>query len=198
MNSIKDGYTPVPPGKIASVVTSLEMKSKPQAIEVKTDPRVSLVKIEKPDCVWYQNLFRALGEEWLWFSRLQLTDSQLNEIILHPQVQIYSFRIENKEAGLLELDFRTPGECELAFFGLRPEFTGKGMGSWLMQQAIELAWNQPIQRFWVHTCTLDGPGALSFYIRAGFQPFQRQIEIADDPRLVGLFPRSAAPQVPIL
>ena len=32
----------------------------------------------------------------------------------------------------------------------------------------------------------------------GFRPFTRQIEIVDDPRLTGILPRTAAPQVPII
>jgi hypothetical protein len=50
----------------------------------------------------------------------------------------------------------------------------------------------------VHTCNLDHPGALAFYVRTGFKPYQRQIEIADDPRLAGVLSRSAAPHVPVL
>jgi hypothetical protein len=67
-----------------------------------------------------------------------------------------------------------------------------------MNRAIERAWARPIHRFWVHTCTLDHPGALGFYIRSGFRPYARRVEVADDPRLVGLAPRTSAPHVPII
>lgn len=67
-----------------------------------------------------------------------------------------------------------------------------------MNRAIDIAWSHPIRRFWVHTCTMDHPGALAFYIRSGFVPFKRQIEIADDPRLTGTLSASAAPEVPII
>jgi hypothetical protein len=67
-----------------------------------------------------------------------------------------------------------------------------------MNRAIEQAWAHPIRRFWVHTCTLDHAGALAFYVRSGFVPYRRQIEIADDPRILGEAPRTAAPHVPIL
>ncbi|MCC7273790.1 MAG: GNAT family N-acetyltransferase, partial [Alphaproteobacteria bacterium] len=73
-----------------------------------------------------------------------------------------------------------------------------GAGRWLMNRAVEIAWARPIARFWVHTCTLDHPGALAFYVRSGFVPFRRQVEIADDPRLLGQAPRSAAAHVPVI
>jgi ribosomal protein S18 acetylase RimI-like enzyme len=103
-----------------------------------------------------------------------------------------------EDVGLLELDFRTPGECELAFLGLLPEAIGRGAGRLLVETAIERAFARPIRRLWVHTCTFDHPRALGFYRRAGFEPYRRAIEVADDPRLSGRLPRSAAPHVPLI
>ncbi|MBV8196845.1 MAG: GNAT family N-acetyltransferase, partial [Candidatus Eremiobacteraeota bacterium] len=56
----------------------------------------------------------------------------------------------------------------------------------------------PIERFWLHTCNLDHPNALAFYKRSGFVPFKREIEVYDDPRIIGIVPKDTAPQVPIL
>jgi GNAT superfamily N-acetyltransferase len=102
-----------------------------------------------------------------------------------------------EEAGLLELDFREAGQCEIAFFGLIPSAIGKGLGSFLMREAIARAWREPIKRLWVHTCTLDHPSALAFYRRQGFRPYRQQIEVADDPRVLEELPATAAAHVPI-
>jgi hypothetical protein len=67
-----------------------------------------------------------------------------------------------------------------------------------MSKAIDLVWSHPIRRFWLHTCTLDHPRALPFYLRAGFTAYKREIEIADDPRLTGALRRDATPDVPII
>ena len=87
---------------------------------------------------------------------------------------------------LQRLDFRVDGEAELAFFGVGSSLIGGGAARWLMNRALELAWQRPISRFWVHTCTMDHPNALGFYVRSGFVPFRRQIEVAPDPRLDGI------------
>jgi GNAT superfamily N-acetyltransferase len=100
--------------------------------------------------------------------------------------------------GLLELDFRAMPDCELSFLGFIPELTGKGMGRWLMAQAMAMAWRKGVDRFRVHTCTLDSPGALGFYRRSGFVPYAREVEIFADPRVAGVLPRDAAPHVPLL
>jgi GNAT superfamily N-acetyltransferase len=127
-----------------------------------------------------------------------MPDARLKAIFGNTDVEIYRLIRNETVAGLLELDFSSPDECELAFFGLMPEAIGKGAGRFLMDEAIRLAWSRPIKRFWVHTCTFDHPAALSFYKRSGFTPYQVQVEIHADPRLTGHMPRSAAPHVPII
>jgi len=109
-----------------------------------------------------------------------------------------TLELDGRAEGLLELDFREPRECELAFYGLTDRVLGQGAGRWLMNRAIERAWARPLERFWVHTCTLDHPGALAFYVRSGFRAYARRVEVADDPRLAGHVPRMAAPHVPLI
>lgn len=193
-----DGYTDLAPGKLANVVTALEMRQRPPLRPDRPYAGFTLERIAKPALHWYRTIFRRVGEPYLWMSRLVISDEQLACIIRDPAVEIYAARVGNEDAGLLELDFRTPGECELAFFGLVPEYVGTGAGRRMMNHAIEAAWSHAITRFWVHTCTLDHPAALDFYVRSGFTPFKRQIEIHDDPRAIGIYPRSAAPSVPLL
>ncbi len=139
-----------------------------------------------------------MGADWLWSSRLALSDAVLSAILSAHGVAVYALVLDGREEGLLELDFREPGECELAFFGVSPALVGRGAGRWLMNQAIALAWSRPIRRFWVHTCTLDAPAALPFYVRSGFVPYARRVEVYDDPRLSGVLPSTAAPQVPVI
>ena len=121
--------------------------------------------------------------------RLMLDDDALTAIIRDPAVALYAVTDRaGVEIGMLELDFRIAGECEIAFFGLVRELTGKGHGDWLMAQALALGWRKDVTRMWVHTCTLDHPGALGFYRRNGFTPFARAVETFADPRLIGVLP----------
>ena len=128
-----------------------------------------------------------------------MSDEELRAIIHAPDVAVHAAtRRDGTPVGILELDFRATHETELSFFGLIPEMTGRGFGSWLMAHALRLAWRPDTRRVWVHTCTLDHPGALGFYQHHGFRPFARAVETFADPRLAGLLPRTAAPQVPLL
>lgn len=190
--------TPVPAGQVATIVTHLEMRERPRPAPIPPAP-LRLVPWKAPDPDAYRALFRRVGEPWLWFSRLVMPEAELVAIIRDPAVEVYAVTDpRGVEVGLLELDFRTAAECGLSFFGLVPALTGKGLGQWLMAQARALAWRPGIERFWVHTCTLDSPAALGFYIKAGFTPFAREVETFADPRLAGVLPRDVAPHVPLL
>ena len=191
-------YEPLAPTELAAVVTYLEMRAPPQQHAIPPSP-LSLNRVEVPQPEHYRQLFRLIGAPWLWFSRLTLDDAHLAEIIQHPRVELYSVRDEaGREAGMVELDFREPNECELAFIGLVPELSGKGHGRWLLAQAVKHAWREGVDRIHVHTCSLDHPAALSAYRRAGFDPYKRAIERFPDPRLAGILPKTSAPQVPLL
>ena len=190
--------TPVPPGTVAAIVTSLEMLERPKPRMLPSAP-LRLTRWKSPSCDKYRALFRRVGEPWMWFSRLVMAENALLAIIHDPAVEIYA--IEDRrgiEIGLLELDFRVAGEVELGFFGFVTELTGKGHGGWLMAQALAVGWRKEVRRMWVHTCTLDHPGALGFYRRHGFIPFERAVETFADPRLAGILPRDAAPHIPLL
>jgi GNAT superfamily N-acetyltransferase len=200
MMTFANGYHSLPPGKIAAVVTYLEMREKPTALVLPKVAGCDVRLVQKPELDWYKQLFRAVGENWLWFSRLSMDDDSLREIIHNPLVEVHVLMRGLMEIGFMELDFRAGKDCELAYFGLTSDAIGTGAGQHLMQFAIERAWNRAptIQRFHVHTCTLDHPRAVGFYQRCGFQPYARAIEIADDPRLDGRLPRQAASWLPLL
>jgi len=189
---------PVADAECAAIVTHLEMVERPR-------PRPSaisslrLVQWPQPDLRSYRALFSRVGAPWLWFSRAIMPDAAVEAIIGDPGVAVYAITDPRGiEVGLLELDFRVPRECEIAYFGLVPELAGKGHGRWLMGEALSRAWRKDVNRVWVHTCTLDHPSALNFYRAQGFVPFKREIETFPDPRLTGSLPREAAPQIPML
>ena len=192
------GYTDVAPGHVASVVTDLEMRARPAPADHALPPGFALAPLAHGSLDAYRALFRKVGADWLWYSRLFMADDALAGILNDPDVVVRIVRRGKEDVGLLELDFRTPGACELSFLGLTPECTGQGLGRALMQQAIALAWSRPIERMWVHTCTYDHPSALRFYINAGFTPYAVRVEVQADPRLTGHLPAGAAPQVPII
>lgn len=195
---VPEGYSPIPPGKVANVVTFLEMRTRPAQLPGLPELPLSLVRLGPQNLHIYRRLFREVGEDWLWVSMLEIGDDEVCDILAHPLMETYALRDGDRDIGLVELDFRVTGECEVVYFGVIKDAIGKGTGRLLMNQAIAKAWAQPIDRFWLHTCTFDHPAAMGFYQRSGFKPYKLMVEVHDDPRLMGLLPKTAAPHVPLL
>ena len=194
---LPDGYSDIPAGKIAAVVTHLEMTARPAP---RPDPvgAWTLRRVEMPALDWFRDLYRRVGEEWLWFSRIRMGDAELAARLHAPQLEVYALVEGGRDEGLLELDFREPGQCEIGMFGVTAKLVGSGAGRWLMNRTLEIAWARQVDRVWLHTCTLDHPAALAFYQRSGFRAFRRQVEVEDDPRLDGTAPREVAKHVPVI
>ncbi|MBA3976118.1 MAG: GNAT family N-acetyltransferase [Candidatus Solibacter sp.] len=195
---LPDGYTSIEPGRLAAVVTYLEMTEDPGLSAPRMPEGVEIRQVAEPPVEWYRALFRKVGERWLWFSRLTMSDGALASIIQDSRVEVYALRIEGEDCGLMELDSREPPDVELTFLGVAPGITGKGLGGLLLKEGIRRAWRDRPRRFWLHTCTLDHPAALGFYIRHGFSPYARGIEVSPDPRLTGALPREAGPGIPLI
>lgn len=190
----QNGIVDLPPGKIAAIATYLERRAPPEGGR----PFAGQLDAIGGDVARYRALYSRIGVPWLWFTRAVLTDNALGRIISHPDVETLALVRDGRDAAMIELDFRRPGECELVFFGLVEEYCGRGIGRPLLREAMRRAFARPVSRMWLHTCTLDHPAAAPLYIRSGFVPYRRAIEIADDPRLSGHLPLDAAPGFPPL
>ena len=133
---LPDGYSDVPAGKIAAVVTHLEMTERPALMPPPSGPW-TLRHVERPDLAWYRDLYRRVGEEWLWSSRIRSSDDRLVARLHHPDVETHALVANGRDEGLLELDFREPATCEIGMFGITAKLVGSGAGRWLMHHALE-------------------------------------------------------------
>ena len=192
-----DGYTDLPPGKIANVVTFLERTDRPGPARPPA-PGLAIAEVRQPDAAWYRALYRRIGGNWLWFSRAVMSDDELAALIARPTTTVLALQRSSDPIGLAELDFSQPGEVEIVTFGVVPEATGTGAARVLMDGTLANAFRHGIRRVWLHTCTFDHPAAVRFYVREGFRAFKFAIEVSDDPRLTGFLREDAAPHVPLI
>lgn len=177
----------IPPGKLRSVITYLEMRAPPWGEGPPPDvqppaPGIQLELLCKPPVADYRSLYDAVGEAWLWWERRVMSDADLAAILSDPAVEVRVLRAGDAVAGYSELDRRRDGEVEIAYFGLTPAFIGGGLGQYLMEATLRAAWTGEAKRVWVHTCTEDHPKALAFYRRAGFRAYHTEAVLIDDPR----------------
>jgi GNAT superfamily N-acetyltransferase len=180
---------PRPDGKIESVITYLEMRAPPaEGPGAPPEDGLSIVQAVRPTVSFYRYLYDTVGEPWLWGDRRKLSRDALQAIVQHPDVEVHVLYADGVPAGYAELDARDKPEIEVSYFGLIPDFIGRKLGRYLLSFAIQTAWRRRPTRLWVHTCSLDHPSAIGLYRRAGFKPYKEEIELADDPRTLGLIP----------
>jgi len=186
--------------QLEDVITYLEMRARPVLPHI-PPPHVKLALIRAETCTvsFYRYLYETVGTPWLWYERRLLDDETLAAQITKDTTEIFVLYVGGVPAGYFELDASDPGETELAYFGLIPEFIGRRLGPFLLQAAIDRAWTRAIDRLWVHTRTFDHPRALGYYQQAGFEVYARRPLRFEDPRIRGFLPRSLRhPRLPPL
>lgn len=165
--------------RIPTVVTFLEMTARPSLLAPLPKGKVAILRAEKAPVHFYRYLYDTIGREYHWVDRKKVSDESLAAVLAAPGVELYVLYVDGCPAGMAELDFRKEGACNLAYFGLMPEYVGRGLGFFFLAQAVEMAWLRPIQRFTVNTCTLDHRRALPLYQRVGFVPYSREDRYID-------------------
>jgi GNAT superfamily N-acetyltransferase len=132
---------------------------------------LTLMRAELPSPELGRFLYTAVGGGWHWVDRLGWTYAQWQERLARAGVETWVAYVCGTPGGYFELDL-DDSSVEIAYFGLLPQFIGKGLGGWLLTKAIERAWEMGAARVWVHTCTLDGPSALANYRARGMTVFK--------------------------
>ena len=179
------------PPALDVTITYLEMTEQPArgpARPPRLTEKIALMRAERPTVGFYRYLYNAVGGSWLWYERNQLSDEALAAIIQDEMVEVCVLYYGGTPAGYAELDFRQERDVELAYFGLIPDYIGLGLGSYLLDWAVDTAWSRQPSRLWVHTCTLDHPAALPVYQKAGFMPYDQETVKIQDPRANGARP----------
>jgi GNAT superfamily N-acetyltransferase len=155
--------------------TYLEMRDPSELNGAKLDH--PLIKIElQRDCSieLFRFLYVEVGQNYHWVDRLPWTDEQIVAHLNKPENSIWLMTYDGETAGYFELRKCEDGSVELAYFGLVPQFLGRGLGKHLLTCATEQAWASGANRVWLHTCTLDDPAALPNYLKRGFKPFKTE------------------------
>ena len=171
-------------GRVVDVTTTyLELRDaaalRPARLD---DADITIIEAVQPTVAFYRFLYAAVGSSYAWTDRLAWSDAELDTYLQGPGVTILVAYVRGVPAGYVELlrEADQPG-TEIAYFGIMPEFQGRGLGKYLLTVGVQRAFGEGAERVWLHTCSLDGPYALANYQARGFVPYktnmhQRQIE----------------------
>ena len=134
---------------------------------------VELVK--NPDFQLNKFFYKNVGKNHRWIDRLIWSEFEWIKYISNPNLKTFIFKYKKELAGYYEIIFHPDkNEKEIAYFGLLEEYRNKKLGAYFLSQAIKIAFNEKIERLWLHTCTLDHKNALNNYLSRGMKVFKEE------------------------
>jgi len=119
--------------------------------------------------------YAAVGGDWYWIDRLEWSRERWLSWLERAEVETWIGYLDQTPAGYFELEFQPERHVEIAYFGLLPGYSGRGLGGVLLCAAIERAFGAGAERVWCHTCSLDHPAALANYRARGMRLFRQEI-----------------------
>ena len=158
------------PEKLVARVTHLEMEAPPaHRVPMPLGPRLAMMRVTAIPLHFYRYLYENVGKPHHWLLRRNIGDESLAVEVHAPTCEIEVIYADGAPGGFFELDLsRLPDEVEIRYFGLMPEFQGRGLGKFFLSSAIFAAWAHQPGKVTIHTNTLDSPRALQLYQRMGF------------------------------
>ncbi|QXT39906.1 GNAT family N-acetyltransferase [Gymnodinialimonas ceratoperidinii] len=171
--------TVIPAGtQVPFTITYLEMPERPSFKPAQLPGDVRLERAIDPPVWYFLSLYDAVGREYEWQDRFEQAEEDpeaLQAFVRSPDVVIWTAIRNGFPHGFFVLDWRAPGACDLAYFGLVPQAVGSGIGPALLQTAIATGWaREGTEKMTVNTCSLDHPAALRLYQKMGFHPVRRE------------------------
>ncbi len=153
----------------------LEMLSPQAQAPAPDNPGLSVQECEVAQYALNRFMYQLVGRDWQWRERLSWTDEQWRDYAERDSLRTWLALHRGSPAGYYELERQPGNQVEIKYFGLARPFIGKGFGRYLLSNALQSAWawDNP-ERVWVHTCTLDHPGALSNYRARGMRLFKTE------------------------
>ncbi len=170
--------------KVVPVLTTyMEMKKRPEQDLEPPIEGTSLERVKDLTVEDYRKLYKSVGERYNWIDRIIMEENDLLNIIESDDSEINIFKVDGEIAGYFEINRKDPANVEIVYMGLLQRFHGKGLGSFLLNRGLGLAWRENTQRVWLHTCEWDHEGSIPMYMKAGFTIFKEeshQQKVPDD------------------
>jgi GNAT superfamily N-acetyltransferase len=141
---------------------------------VPPSPAPRIERLGQCPASFYRYLYAEVGRAFRWTDRLAWSDETIRAHLATPGLSLWLLSWEGGPGGYFELKPHPDGSVEIAYFGLLPEYIGRGWGKYLLSEAVREAWRVRPTRVWLHTCTLDHPAALPNYLERGFRAVREE------------------------
>ena len=172
-----NGVSPVPePSQRVEVMRTYLQLAAPRDLSPSGPPAepVHIHRAAPCPASFFRYLYAEVGRRYHWIDRLPWTDDEIGRHLSREEISIYVMYSSGSPGGYFELEQHEDGSTEIAYFGLFAHCIGRGLGKYLLTEAVETAWKTGSNRVWLHTCSLDDPAAMPNYIKRGFRPYKQE------------------------
>ena len=136
---------------------------------------LSFLKAMAPNPSYFLYLYKEVGRKYEWTDWLRSERKILESFLSNDNVVLYSLILKGAPKGFFVLDYRQLSLCDLAYFGLFDDVTGKGLGKAMMNEVFQLVIERGnVKTLTVNTNTLDHKSALPLYQKAGFNIYKTE------------------------
>jgi len=152
------------------VTTYLELTD-PQDIRPARAVSARFTRVDPPDGAVSRWFYERVGADYAWIDRLGDDVATWQAHAERVETWVCAL-LAGERAGYFELQRGADG-TQIRFFGLLAPFHGRGLGGHMLTVALRRGFELS-DRVWLHTCTLDGPHALSNYKARGLVPYRER------------------------
>lgn len=172
MGKTGSGYENTPALKEVSVtITRLEMSTPSSvAVPVPSGVRLAIMLAENMPVHLYRYLYEVIGKPHHWMLRRMQSDEKVASVLQAEETRILLLYVNGCPAGLAEMRLNLPESVDILYFGLVPDYQGRGLAKFFFAEILASAWSQNPKKLRLETNTLDSPRALQLYQRMGFSP----------------------------
>ena len=140
----------------------------------KPSDKIILESVDNKNYELNEFFYKQIGKKHQWVDRLVWKEKDWIKYTSNENLKTYILKEGEELAGYFELIF-DKNECEIAYFGILEEYIGKSFGSYMLSEAIKIAFQRKVKRIWVHTCSLDHKNAILNYQARGMNIFKTEI-----------------------
>ncbi|MDR0253751.1 MAG: GNAT family N-acetyltransferase [Brucellaceae bacterium] len=152
-------------------VTHLEMTAPSSVVvPVPAGIRLAIMLAENMPVHLYRYLYEVIGKPHHWMLRRMQSDEKVASVIQAEETRILLLYVDGCPAGFAEMRLNLPESVDLLYFGLVPDYQGRGLAKFFFSEMLAAAWSHNPQKLRLETNTLDSPRALQLYQRMGFVP----------------------------
>ena len=154
----------------------LEIKSSKDINETsRPENSYSVTLINSRDFQLNKFFYKQIGKKYNWIDRLVWTDKNWIDYISNKNLLTFVLKQKNDLAGFFEIIIHNSNEVEIAYFGLLEEYFGKGLGGYLLTDALRKSFYvNGIKRVWCHTCSYDHKHGIKNYLSRGMCIFKTE------------------------